>query len=175
MEFVAIDLGVQPSPSAYDQMIIEGMGAMHVLFDAISTKKDRDGRYEDRGIAAVKCVGCAMTKYGCPNDEGRPEHPLWTHGLSKCEASIVEVRGSPWLDEVREQMAQSARRIWGNRPGGVPRAPESGRKGPYARHFVFLFREQTFECIAQDLVVSLHSGSWPTAAAQVLGARSWRN
>jgi hypothetical protein len=175
MEFVAIDLGVQPAPSAYDQMIIEGMGAMHVLFDAISTKKDRDGRYEDRGIAAVECVGCAMTRYGYPNDEGRPEHPLWAHGLSKCQSSIVEVRGSPWLDEVTEQMAQSARRIRGNRPGSAHKAPESPRKGPYARHFILLFREHTFECIAHDLVVSLHSGPWPTVAAQVLGARSWRN
>jgi len=175
MDFVDLDLGVQPSPSAYDQLVIEGMGAMHVLFDAISTKKGRDGRYEDKGIASVELVDCIITKYGYPNDEGMPEHPLRSKGLNECCSSIVEVRGSSWLDEVTRQMTQSARRIWRDQYERVYKVPESSRKGPGARHFIFLFREHTFECIANDLVVTLYSGSWPTVAAKVLAARSWRN
>jgi hypothetical protein len=175
MDFVDLDLGVQPSPSAYDQLVIEGMGAMHVLFDAISTKKGRDGLYGDKGIAAVECVACTATKYGYPNDEGLPEHPLWLKGLSECQSSIVEVRGSPWLEEVMGQMTQSARRIWGDQYERIYKVPESGRKRPGARHFIFLFREHTFECIASDLVVTLYSGSWPTVSARVLAARSWEN
>jgi hypothetical protein len=175
MDFVDLDLGVQPSPSAYDQLVIEGMGAMHVLFDAISTKKNRNGLFEDKGIAAVQCVACTMTKYGYPNEEGSPEHPLWSKGLSKCQSPIVEVRGSPWLEEITKQMTQSARRIWGDQYERMYKVPESARKGAGARHFIFLFREHTFECIANDLVLTLHSGSWPTVAAKVLAARSWRN
>ncbi len=50
-----------------------------------------------------------------PNDEGLPEHPLWNHGLSDIESSIVEVAGSPWLAEVRVEQERSAKRIWGGR------------------------------------------------------------
>src|SRR6266571_5983295 len=130
MDFSAVDLGVQPSPSAYDQLIIQGMGAMHVLFDAITTKKGRDGRYEDRGIAAVECVACTMTKYGYPNDEGRPEHSLWSQGLSECQSSIVEVCDSPWLKEVFDQMTQSARRIWRDKCEAYYKTSDGPRKAP---------------------------------------------
>jgi hypothetical protein len=175
MEFIAIDIGVQPAPSAYDQMIIEGMGAIHVLFDAMSTTKGRDGRYEDRGIAAVECVHCTMTKYGYPNNEGRPEHSLWHQGLSKCDSSIVEVRDSPWFDEVSGQMRNSARRIFGDRYESLYKKTDGARKGAGMRHFIFLFREHTFECIASDLLVTTHSEEWPVVAAKVLAARSWEN
>jgi hypothetical protein len=100
-------------------------------------------------VAVLDCRECQISKFGYPNDEGLPEHPLYNFGMNDARTSVFEVIDSAWKREVSEQMAVSARRIWGQRgmdcEWAKNRAPQS--------HFVITLKESTFECVAASLVV----------------------
>lgn len=99
---------------------------------------------------------------GYPNDEGLPEHPLWNHGLSDIESSVIEVAGSSWSAELRDQREQSAKRIWGGRGMSWTPMTESDK------HFVVTLKEATFECIAEELTVVEYVRDYDAAFAYVL-------
>src|SRR5262249_52239686 len=90
------DIGCEPSPSVPAETVIQDGWSTFVLFHAVSKSVDETGHLRDLGVAVVECQGCSMTKFGYPNDEGRPEHPLYKFGMRDAESSILELIGSPW-------------------------------------------------------------------------------
>lgn len=160
---VSIDIGCQPSPSGSDELILQSEDSTVLVFAAIDTKLSERGYLEDKGIALVRCEGCDQTRHGYPNDEGRWEHPLWNVGLSEADG-VAEVEDSDWVAEVERQQAQARRRLWAEYAQAM--ATETAR----LRHFIFQFKESTFECLASGLSVSLHSERYGDIAKQALAS-----
>lgn len=133
-----------------------------LLFFASSETVGDDGYLKDKGVAVVECISCLMTKFGYPNDEGLPEHPLYGLGLGTGHP-ILEVRDSPWVAELDAQTHQSMQRIWGSRGVRVPDLPARQTK----KHFVVLLKALTFECIATALSVRLYAKTFTEAYTYV--------
>ena len=165
---VALDIGCQPSPSGSAELILSGDGVAYVVFRAIDTKKSEQGVLKDLGVAVVECRGSVLTRHGYPNDEGRLEHPLWPYGLAESTLSVCQVLDSDWAQELDGQMETSARRIWGDSYEQVYNVAEGELRNGRLSHYLFAFKETTFECFAQELVVTMHEGSYAMVAEQVL-------
>lgn len=165
VRIVSVDIGCQPSPSGSGELILQSEDSVLIIFIAIDTKLSERGYLEDKGVAKVRCIGCCQTRHGYPNDEGRDEHPLWLDGLSEVDG-VAEVKDSSWATEVGNQMELSARRLWRDR---IPEATDSaaGHQGEL-RHFIFRFKESTFECLASGLSVSLHDEPYEEVVSQAL-------
>jgi hypothetical protein len=133
-----------------------------LLFFPVSENIGPSGYLDDKGVAVLECEDCVGTKFGYPNDEGRPEHPLFGLGLADPESSILEVKGSAWAEEVSTQMQMSTDRIWGKREQA-----SDGTSGEGYRHFILLLKEKTFECIATRLTVRHYARNFPEAYAYV--------
>jgi hypothetical protein len=143
-------------------MLLQDGWSTFLLFFACSESIGSSGFLEDKGVAVLECESCAITKFGYPNDEGRPEHPLYALGLADASSPILEVAGSVWASEVAAQARASSERIWGGRGMKLPvqhRAP--------GRHFIVLLKEQTFECIAAALTVRLYAKDFAEAHSYV--------
>jgi hypothetical protein len=156
------DIGCEPSPGAPAETLLQDGWKTYLLFYAVSRNVQERGRLKDLDVAIVECVNASAAKMGYPNDEGLPEHPLWNHGLSETKTSVVEVLGSPWLADVCDQMARSAKRIWGGR--GMDWRPSTES----FRHFVIALKEATFECIAEELTVVEYAPDYDAAFAHVI-------
>jgi hypothetical protein len=96
-----------------------------------------NGKREDAGHGIIEFDLCSLTKFGYPNDEAMPGHPLYERGLS--HYGVFEVCNSTWVKLMTEQ----------NRVA-FPRTPHSTE-----RHFIITFHDSTFECIARGLRASL--------------------
>jgi hypothetical protein len=129
---------------------------------AVSKDVGESGWFTDLGFAVLDCQRCAMSKFGYPNDEGRPEHPLY-NGMTQAKTSVLEVVDSPWADEVSNQMRESDRRIWGGR--GMEPAWD---RGGALRHFIITLKEKTFECLARTIVVERYCKTFDEAFSFVL-------
>lgn len=156
------DIGCEPSPSVPAETLLQDGWKTYLLFLAVSKTVQETGYLKDLGVAIVECVNCSSAKMGYPNDEGLPEHPLWNHGLSDIESSVIEVAGSSWSAELRDQREQSAKRIWGGRGMSWTPMTESDK------HFVVTLKEATFECIAEELTVVEYVRDYDAAFAYVL-------
>ena len=141
------DIGCLPSPSVPAEMLIQDGWRTYVLFFAVSKAVDETGYLKDLGVAVLECVDCVSTKFGYPNDEGLPEHPLYALGLN--DMSAYEVRESLWVQEIGAQQLKSTKRIWGSRAMDVPSVNVSSP----SRHFILPLKEATFECVASALKV----------------------
>jgi hypothetical protein len=155
-EVIAFDLGCEPSPSVPAETLIQDGWETYLLFFAIGKSA------EDLGIAVLKCEGCAMSKFGYPNDEGLPEHPLYNHGIANCSSPVMEVLNSAWARELSSIREASRDRIWGSRRIAValPTRKE-------LRHFVIALKEATFECLAENLRVLCFYPTFQEAYAHV--------
>ena len=76
-----------------------------------------------------------IVKFGYPNDEALPGHPLYPKGLTFY--GIFEVRDSSWSRALAEQNLVS-----------FPNPSPSATSG---RHFVVTFHDSTLECIAEGI------------------------
>jgi len=144
-------IGCQPS-SVPGEVVLQDGWSTFVIFEAVSESLGPTGFLDDKGIAVVECVGCSSAKYGYPNDEGLPEHPLYALGLADVDP-IVEIQGSEWVQQILGQQLASSNRIWGTHGTEV-----SVSKGD-RRHFLIRLKEGTFECIARELSVRLYAKS----------------
>ena len=80
--------------------------------------------------------GCLISRFGYPNDEALPGHPLARRGLGYY--GIFEVLRSSWTAELAAQnCVVFPEADW---PSGEP-----------LRHFVVTFHDSTFECLARDV------------------------
>ncbi|MCB9215214.1 MAG: hypothetical protein H6616_04970 [Ignavibacteria bacterium] len=162
IRLIPYDIGCEPSPSVPAEVVVQDGWSTFVLFFAVSKTISETGFLKDLGVAVVECKGCSMSKFGYPNDEGRPEHPFYEFGMQEELSNILEVVGSPWAKEVQLQQKISIERIWGAR-STVWEASDNR----YQKHFILLFKEQTFECIADDIVVRLFAKSFSEAFTYV--------
>jgi hypothetical protein len=158
------DIGCEPSPSVPAESLLQDGWKTYLLFFAVSKSVDESGYLTQLGVAVVDCRDCLISKFGDPNDEGRPEHPLYHCGMAATKTSILEVIESPWAREVSEQKAASARRIWGGRSIEMAPSKDSPR-----RHFIVTLKEKTFECIASSLTVKRFFKTFDEAYAHVIG------
>jgi len=144
------DIGCEPSPSVPAETVIQDGWATYLLFFAVSKSVDDTGHLKDLGVAVVECKHCSSSKFGYPNDEGRPEYPLYNLGLAAAGSSVLEIIGSTWAQEAHQQQLASSQRIWGEQKSTW----KPGQSEP-PRHFIILFKEKTFECLAREVSVQL--------------------
>jgi hypothetical protein len=96
--------------------------------------------------------GCSISRFGYPNDEALPGHPLYTRGLESY--ACYEVMNSFW----RSQLA-SQNRV--NFPDATPWFAER-------RHFVITFHDSMFECLADDMRWEWVTGSTVEALRTIM-------
>ena len=157
------DIGCEASPSVPSETVLQDGWATYLLFFAVSKTIDESTGYlKDLGVAVVECEGCSSTKFGYPNDEGLPEHPLYSFGMADTSSTVLVAEGTPWLKEVLGQQRASTERIWGSRGIARKETTESPQ-----RHFIVPLKEATFECIATSLKVVLYAKNFNEAHAYV--------
>ena len=157
------DIGCEPSPSVPAETLLADGWKTYLLFFAVSKDLDETGFLTDLGVAVLHCENCVSSKFGYPNDEGRQEHFLFSHGIADAETFVLEIVDSTWAVEVSEQQLASARRIWGGRGMSFDWASK-----PKARHFIVCLKEKTFECLASALVVEKYCKTFDDAYAHVI-------
>jgi hypothetical protein len=139
---VPVDIGCEPS-SVSDEVVLQHGWATYLVMEAVSS-----GHHTDLGNATIKFAASAA-KYGYPNDEGLPEHPLYAKGLSESPSAVNEVLNSAWVREISNQKARSQARIWGARGMSMSETDERP-----LRHFIFCPKEGTFECVCRDFSIT---------------------
>lgn len=97
--------------------------------------------------AILRFPGCVFAMFGAPGHNGIDGHPLALRGLEL--GGIYEVLNSSF-DPAKRQWITDARGR--PRPAG-PGRPSGSRGAP--RHFIITFHDDTFECIADDVVGEL--------------------
>ena len=97
-------------------------------------------------LVVLRFPRCQILKFGYPNDEALPGHPLYANGLSYY--GIFEVHDSSWIQALRQRNLVS-----------FPDGTELNSQG---RHFVVTFHDTTFECVA-DRLEGRFADSWKSA------------
>jgi hypothetical protein len=144
---VPFDAGCEPEAAVSGAFVLEDEYKSFLFFN-VSTS-DPDVAEGTRAI--VEVVGTLLTKFGLPNDEALPGHPLYNRGLRYY--SIAEVLNSSWAREAEER----------NRISFPEALPWS------ARHFIFTFHDSSFECLARELKIELTQEQWPATIARIIG------
>jgi hypothetical protein len=89
-------------------------------------------------------MGCYASKFGGPNDEVIEGHPLHGKGLGAYQAHIVA--NSKWIEEVKLSNSVHPRfspNSWAN-----------------AKHYLLLFHDEMFECIASGYKIEVFRASF---------------
>jgi hypothetical protein len=150
---VEYDLGCFPELAVSGPLLMADDERLVFSFNA--TRLAADGFHrEDAGRAVVRAPSCLAFKFGYPNDEARPGHPLYRRGF--VGTAVYEVLESSWVAELVRQ----------NRV----RFPDSDVSKWGVRHFLFAFHETTLELLALGLEVSM---SGEPLAAEVSRMRAW--
>ncbi|MGA1842991.1 MAG: hypothetical protein ACMUIS_00325 [bacterium] len=138
-KIIELDLGITPEAAISGPVLLQTDYSTFLTFNAMkdTDKPFPDGGYykEEAGTAIVELIGCQITKFGYPNDEAWAGIPR-TKGLSY---GIYEVINSKWIRELAGLNRYSF--------------PDSGEWD--SRHFLFLFHDSCFECIADDLKIEI--------------------
>ena len=147
-----LDLGIRWSAGAPAPTGLADETSAYLVFDLPETAE------EPLGTGLVTWRRCVAITFGFPNDEAQHGHRLWR---GKDDAppfySAVEVANSVWIEELR-----ATERVH-------PLASET----PFsdARHFVLLFHDSTFECIADGYEVERRPESAEQVVAELAAAR----
>ena len=151
---VELDIGITPEAAISGAVLLQTEERAFLMFNAMrdtSRPSPHGGFYqEDAGLAIVELVWCSITKFGYPNDEAWSHIPR-TRGLAY---GVFEVLNSSWIAELTRL----------NR-FGFPDTPEPTNK----RHFLFLFHDSSFECIARELRVEVSQEKFSVAFAAMSG------
>lgn len=135
---VEYDIGCFPELAVSGPLLIADDGRLVFSFNA--TRLAADGYHrEDAGRAVVRVPSCLAFKFGYPNDEARPGHPLYARGF--VGTAVYEVLDSSWVAELARQ--------------NQVRFPDSDVTKWGMRHFLFAFHETTLEVLCRGLEVSL--------------------
>jgi hypothetical protein len=127
---VRVYLGFEPRADVSRAILLQSEYSTYVIFNAV---RDDSDSYEDTGRAICNFDGCMVTKFGYPNDEAYFSIPR-TSGLGY---AVCEVMGSRWKDEIAELNEYSF--------------PGSGQLFADLRHFLILFHDSSFECLANSI------------------------
>jgi hypothetical protein len=126
---VPLDVGCRPEAAVSGAILVQTERSTFLTFNAV--RRGDDGLYNTAGRALLEFPGCSITRFGYPNDEAWCSIPR-TRGLGY---GVFEVHGSLWKEELARL----------NRFG----FPDTGEWT--GRHFLLLFHDSSFECIADDL------------------------
>ena len=128
---VPYDIGFTPEAAVSGPVLLQTDYRTILTFNAV--RRMPDGLRHRIGHGIVEIESCSVTKFGYPNDEALPGHPLYSKGLQAY--GVYEVRNSLWIRQITEQ-----NRI------PFPETPDSTQK-----HFLFIFHDGSLECIASSL------------------------
>lgn len=123
------------------------------MFSFNATRAAPDGRRADAGRAVVRVKPCLAFKFGYPNDEALPGHPLYARGSHG--TAVYEVLGSSWLATLAEQ----------NRV----KFPDWDLTELGVRHFLFSFHDTTLEVLGRSLDVSVTVEPFATVVSRMQG------
>lgn len=101
----------------------------------------------------VRVKPCLAFKFGYPNDEALPGHPLYARGSHG--TAVYEVLGSSWLATLAEQ----------NRV----KFPDWDLTELGVRHFLFSFHDTTLEVLGRSLDVSVTVEPFATVVSRMQG------
>jgi hypothetical protein len=147
---VELDLGCSPEAAVSGALLLQSESCAYLTFNAV--RPGRGGLYEAAGTAVVEIVMCGTTKFGYPNDEALAGHPLYSKGVNNY--GIYEVLNSSWVSEQEGQ----------NRVSFPDRTDMSG-----VRHFIITFHDSTFECLAEDIKLTLSNEPYGQIFGRVSG------
>jgi hypothetical protein len=152
-EVVELDLGVTPEAAVSGAVLLKTERSTHLTFRAMKPTKrpsPHGGFYrEDAGTAVVEFRTCIITKFGYPNDEAWSGIPR-TRGKSY---GIFEVLNSAWKEEIRKLNLHSF--------------PNPKFEYPRGHHFLLLFHDSSFECIADELKLEIFNEPYAQTFARI--------
>ncbi len=146
---VNYDLGCIPDTSDSKEVVLQINQTTFLMFKALSPTISPTGSCLELGIAVLNCQGCLITKFGYPSEENLSTHTLFSKGLDEC-LGVGEVVNSLWKATVMETYGIV-------KPMGKALA---NNKFTDYKHFIFVLKDNTFECIAKDLLVRFSQESY---------------
>jgi hypothetical protein len=144
---VPLDVDFRPETAASEPVLLQTERQTFLTFSAL--QKFSDGKYHEAGHAVIEFEKCNLRKFGYPYNEALPSHPLYEKGLHAY--GIYRVINSEWIKQITEQNRVS-----------LPGTPEST-----ANHFIFTFRNSTFECIAAGFKATVSSDPYEKIFAEI--------
>lgn len=132
-----LNMGVRPEAAISGAFLLQDEYLCFLTFNAMEQLPGSE-LFTDAGTAVVELIGCLVTRFGHPNDEALPGHPLYHSGLGGY--GIYEVHNSNWCKAV-----VAVNRV------SFPETDESYR----GRHFLFVFHDSSFECLASSIVLEV--------------------
>jgi hypothetical protein len=142
---VPLDLGCRPEAAVSGAVLVQTEYSTFLSFNAVRLMGD--GRLHSVGTALVEFSHCTMTRFGYPNDEARWGIPR-TKDLSY---GIYELQGSEWKKEI----------------ASLNRYSFPSTRGWSGRHFLLLFHDSSFECIADDICLELLNEPYDRVFARI--------
>jgi hypothetical protein len=162
---VLFDLGVRWSGGAPLPHLLSSGHRTFVAFYLDEPDPDWDGTYvhvidptdeAPASLGVAEFMRCSAVKLGPPNDEVLRGHRLYGRGLDGYGAYVVE--NSRWVAELMEVNSvhdQYRAENWAD-----------------ARHFLFVFHDETVEAVARDVEVKMFRESMPALLVQTID-RLW--
>ena len=123
---VPLDIPCEPALDVSGAVLVQYEHGGFILFNP----RVWQSGFAESACALVKFPHLFVTKMGMPNEEAFPAHPLYERGLEYFP--VAEVLNSEWAREAeaQNQVRFPAAAAW------------------HARHFVFRFKDASFECLA---------------------------
>lgn len=145
---VSVNLGITWDTGAPLPHVVQSELRAFLIFQLPHEDPEWDGSYvrlvdpasaKPEQIGIIEWKGCRGAVLGGLNDESIHGHRLWKYGLSDIIHAGGEVLNSRWVAELEE-----ANRV---HPYHDPQSYRS------LRHYILLFHDSMFECIAESFVV----------------------
>ena len=129
-----IDVGFVPEAAVSGAVLLQSENMTFLVFNAMTLNSETD-LYHNAGLAVCRFSGCIVTKFGYPNDEAWSAIPR-TRGFGY---DVCEVFESTWKQEINRQN----------------RYAFPSHSGYSKRHFIILFHDSSFECLATSMETEL--------------------
>jgi CubicO group peptidase (beta-lactamase class C family) len=150
---ISIDLGIEWSAGAPMPTVLADEQATYLVFYLSDTDPGPERS------AVITWRDCLAVTSGFPGDETQRGHRLW-RGREQHPPyyGAVEVAESAWIADL----------------AAAERTHPLARQAPFAqhRHFVLLFHDSTFECIATGYTVERRRGSAEEVVAELAAGRA---
>lgn len=140
-QVIEVKLGFTPESAISAATLVQTEYSTFLTFNAMRRKPD--GYNEPIGTALMEFINCLQSKFGLPNDEALPGHPLRSKGIYAY--AMYEVLNSSWVEQLAEQ----------NRV----KFPTTTNFDSF-RHFILTFHDSTFECVAADFSREVFDGTY---------------
>lgn len=141
-----IDIGFVPEAAVSGAVLLQSENTTSLVFNAM-TLNPETGLYSNARLAVCSFPGCIVTKFGYPNDEAWSAIPR-TRGFGY---DVCEVFESAWKQEIDQQ----------NRSAFPSHSAYS------KRHFLILFHDSSFECLATSIETELTRERFSVVMARI--------